>query len=119
VGVVSATRRLEVTLIENPSPAIERRFDVVSDGAPTTHVQRIRTRAGARLDVLVEPVVCGFASEGASFVPALRDGATNVVVRRLGECAVRLTADVPSGECVLEVSALKPGRYVVRFREPR
>ncbi len=125
---VTPQRQIEVTLIENPSPAIERRFEVLAESVPLVQTRRIVTRAGARLDVLVEPAVCGVPSGGSgaprshdpgAFEATLGNGATNAVRRVVGTCAVRLTADVPGGECLLEMTARMPGRYVVTFREPR
>jgi hypothetical protein len=53
---VAAQPHLQLTLMQNPSPFVERRLEGQVSGGVDVH--RIVTRAGATLDVLAEPSQC-------------------------------------------------------------
>jgi hypothetical protein len=119
VSDVGVRRQLEVTITENPSPAIERSFDVTfSDTASVPVRHRIVTRAGGTVDVLVQAEVCGEGDVGFADVQ-LRSGGVVVAADRLGACRYRLKAAVPEAECRLEIDSRRPGRSRVTLREPR
>jgi hypothetical protein len=114
--------RVDLTLLESPSPYVERTFE--ADSAPNAGGQmavqthRLDTRAGGRIDLLAESLGCDFRTGRGTLSVRLRSGGVTLEDPS-AICGARLTGTMVDSEAVLEVSASSPVRYRVTYRVPR
>lgn len=116
------SRPLEVTLVADPWPFVERRSEGELRGAsrssPATETYRIVTRPGATLDVQVQ-VTTACSSDTGRLGVRLQSGAFSAVATESPGCRYRVRGVMPESECLLSITSATPDRFVLAFREPR
>jgi hypothetical protein len=115
------SRPLDVTLVADPWPFVERRIEGelrgASNGAPVTQTYRIVTRPGATVDFQVQVTSPCSSDEGRIGV-RLQSGSFSAVGTESLGCRYRVRGVVPESECLLSITSSTPDRYVLAFREP-
>ena len=114
--------RLDLTLLESPSPYVEHTFEAEivpnAGGQTTSQTHRLDTRAGSLIDLLAESLACDFRTGRGTLTVRLHNG--GVTLRDPAEiCGAHLRGTMADGESVLEVGASSPVRYRVTYRVPR
>jgi hypothetical protein len=115
------SRPLDVTLVADPWPFVERRIEGELRGAartaPATETYRIVTRRGGTLDVQVQ-VTTGCSSDVGRLGVRLQSGSFSAVATESLGCRYRVVGVMPASECLLSITSETPDRFVLTFREP-
>ena len=115
------SRPLDVTLVADPWPFVERRIEgelsAASRTAPATQTYRIVTRRGGTLDAQVQ-VTTGCSSDVGRLTVRLQSGSFSAVATESLGCRYRVRGVVPESECLLSITSETPDRFVLTFREP-